>query len=142
MATKKQKKSAPVDTGGGAYVGGGVNTGGGDFVGRDQKTTVHIGGAGTAVIFAPAYEAIRRSQRSAQEKADLTAEVQEIEAAVAEPQVDEPWLARRLRALKKMAPDIAEVLLAGLGGPAAAASEAVKKIAARVKEDDNSRQLR
>lgn len=33
-----------IDTGGGAYISGGVNTGGGDFVGRDRNTSVSIGG--------------------------------------------------------------------------------------------------
>jgi len=108
VLTKRKKQSAQVDTG---------------------------GGAGVAIVFAPAYESIRRSKRPSREKADLTAEVQEIEAAIAAPQVDESWLARRLRALKKMAPDIAEVALAGLSGLAAVVSETVKKIAARVKEE-------
>ncbi|GAB4468306.1 MAG: hypothetical protein Kow0070_31560 [Anaerolineales bacterium] len=153
MTGKKDKKE--IHTEGGAYIGGNVNTGG-DFVGRDKKVSagergVVIGGnvsgstivtgdhniVGGAVnlsqVFAPVYEAIQRSPRPAQDREDLTAEVREIEAAAVQPQVDEPWLARRLRNLKKMAPDIAEVALAALSGPGAVVSSAVKKIAARVK---------
>ncbi|RME48502.1 MAG: hypothetical protein D6796_06185 [Caldilineae bacterium] len=135
-----------------------MNTGGGDFVGRDKKVSagergVAIGGnvSGSTIItgdrnvvgsdlrqvFAPVYQVIERSDRPAQEKADLTADVEEIEEAVKQPEVDEPWLARRLRTLKRMAPDIAGVLLAGLSGPQAVVAETVKKIAARVQQGDN-----
>lgn len=153
MAKKTQRK-ASVETGGGAYVAGNVNTGGGDFTGRDREVSIRIGGSVSgsnlvvgdhnivggagdlSVVFAPVYEAIRRSPRPQQDKDDLTAEVQEIEAAVAAPQPDESWLARRLRNLKKMAPDIAEVALAALSGPGAVVSAAVRKIAARAKGED------
>ncbi len=36
MAEKKPNPSQRIDTGGGAFIGGGVNTGGGSFVGRDK----------------------------------------------------------------------------------------------------------
>jgi len=148
-------KDKRLSTNGGAYVGGNVHTGGGDFVGRDKivsagergvaiggnvSNSTIITGDGNVVggdlqqIFAPVYQAIERSERPAQEKADLTAEVQEIAQALQQPQVDESWLARRLRNLKRMAPDIAGVLLAGLSGPQAVVAETVRKIAAKVKE--------
>jgi hypothetical protein len=40
MASHKNDPK-PVNTVGGAYIGGNVDTGGGDFVGRDQVKTVH-----------------------------------------------------------------------------------------------------
>ena len=147
MSNRKQdQKPTEVHADGGAHIGGSVHTGG-DFVGRDKivqagDRSVAIGGnvSGSIIvtgdgnvvghsqahqIFAPVYEAIAHSDRPAQEKDDLRAEVQEIEAAVQQPQVDEGWLARRLRTLKRMAPDIAEVLLAGLTGPQAVVTETV-----------------
>ncbi|MCS7011368.1 MAG: hypothetical protein NZL98_08360, partial [Anaerolineales bacterium] len=120
---------------------------------RDHQTTISIGGSvsGSNIVvgnnnivgkvaegsslFLPVYDAISRSARSSQDKADLTAEVQEIEAAIAQPQVDESWLARRLRNLKKMAPDIAEIVLAALSGPGAVISTTVKKIAERAQAE-------
>ena len=49
MTEKKEKDGRKINTGGGAYVEGGVNTGGGDFVGRDQPVSapggVAIGGS-------------------------------------------------------------------------------------------------
>ncbi len=155
--TEQTPKDKGVSTEGGAYVGGNVHTGGGDFVGRDKIVSsgergVAIGGnvSGSTIltgdgnvvggdleqIFAPVYQAIERSERPTQEKADLTAEVQEIAQAVQQPQVNESWLARRLRNLKRMAPDIAGVLLAGLSGPQAVVAETVRKIAAKVKESE------
>ncbi len=157
MATRKQEKPT-IDTGGGAYIGGSVNTGGGDFVGRDKKVSggersISIGGnvSGSNIIvgdhntvsnigvqnfFAPVYDAIEKSARQAQEKADLKADVQEIETAAAKKDaVDESWLSRRLRNLVKMAPDIGEVALSALGGPGAAFGAIVKKVAEKVKAE-------
>jgi hypothetical protein len=160
---QKQEVNMPddrkIDTSGGAYIGGGVNTGGGEFVGRDKVvnnsgTSISIGGSvsganivvgsnntvtnstTTQNIFAPVYQAIEQSARSAQDKEDLKAEYQEIETAVAKGQeVDESWLSRRLRNLKRMAPDIAEVALATLAGPGAAVAVIVKQVAEKVKAD-------
>jgi len=134
-----------------------IHTEGGDFVGRDQivqagERGVAIGGnvsgstiitgdgnvvnsAALEAVFAPVYQAIETSARPAGEKADLTADVREIQEAVAAPEVDASWLGRRLRNLKRMAPDIAEVLLAGLSGPQAVVSETVRKIAAKARAE-------
>jgi hypothetical protein len=157
MASKKQEKPS-INTDGGAYIGGGINTGGGDFVGRDKhvsgdETRISIGGnmSGNLVvgnnnmvsntvsiqtILAPVYRAIEESPRPVQDKEDLKAEVKEIETAVTQNKsVDESWLARRLRNLKRMAPDIAEVALASLAGPGAAVAAIVKQTAERVKAE-------
>ena len=134
-----------------------IHTEGGDFVGRGQivqagERGVAIGGnvsgstivtgdgnvvnaAALEAIFAPVYAAIQASPRPAVEKDDLTAEVRDIQQAAAQPEVDASWLGRRLRNLKRMAPDIAEVLLAGLSGPQAVVSETVRKIAAKARAE-------
>lgn len=155
MASKKQQKPGQVKTEGGTYIGGNVNTGGGDFVGRDKKVSssganISIGGnvnGGVIIIgdgntvhkveniFAPVYHAIQSSSRPEQDKQDLTAEVKEIETAIVEGEIEEPWLARRLRNLKKMAPEIAEVAFAALGGPGAALGAIVKQVAEKVKNE-------
>ena len=133
--------------------------GGGQFTGPDGKigsneTTISIGGSVSGAnivvgnnnfvsnnvsvqnILAPVYKAIDASSRPAQDKEDLKADVKEIETAVAQNKpVDETWLARRLRNLKKIAPDIAEVALASLAGPAAAVAVIVKQVADKVKAE-------
>ncbi|HEY57764.1 MAG TPA: hypothetical protein G4O04_04400 [Anaerolineae bacterium] len=152
----KQKNNPKIHTEGGAYVGGEVHTGG-DFVGRDK--IVQAGERGTAIggnvsgstiitgdgnvvnaaaleaVFAPVYAAIQDSPRPVVEKEDLTAEVRDIQQVVAHPKVEASWLGRRLRNLKRMAPDIAEVLLAGLTGPQAVVSETVRKIATKARSE-------
>jgi len=154
---KWEEKDEKVNTEGGAYVGGGVNTGGGDFVGRDKNIT---GGAGSVVvggnisgstlitgnhntvggstqnIFAPVYQAIQSASLPAQQKEDLSAEVEEIEGQIVKSEaVDESFLARRLRGVKRMAPDIFEILLAALNGPGAVVNAVARKVAERVQAE-------
>jgi len=84
--------------------------------------------------FEPIYEAIEASSRDATEKQDLIAEVDEIKDEVAKgDDANESFLSRRLRNLKKMAPDIAEVALSALAGPGAAISTIVTKVAKKIK---------
>jgi hypothetical protein len=158
MTTKKQQDKGKINTEGGAYVAGNVNTGGGDFVGHDKKASgdgrsVVIGGniTGSTIVvgdhntvtntnihhvFAPVYHAIEQSALLPQGKDDLKAEVKEIEAEVVKGElVDESFLARRLRNLKRMAPQIAEVAFAALAGPGAAVAAIVKKVAEKVKAE-------
>jgi internalin A len=86
--------------------------------------------------FEPIYEAIEASSRDATEKQDLVAEVGEIKDEVAKgEQANESFLARRLRNLKKTAPDIAEVALATLANPTAGVAMIVQKIARKIKEE-------
>lgn len=142
---KKNHKDTPEKTGGGIYVEGGVNTGGGNFVGGNQENInvenggIYVIGTGNVVnssiqeIFAPVYHAIQDSSLPEQDKADLAADMKEIEAEVAKTEnINENFLARRLRNVKRMAPDIFELLLSALGGPGAVVSTLAKKIAEKV----------
>jgi hypothetical protein len=136
-----------------------IETGGGDFIGRDKhigghETKISIGGSvsgsnivvgnhnvvtntsSTQNLFAQVYQEIEKSALSAGEKEDLKAEYQEIETAVTQgAAIDESWLARRLRNLKRMAPAIAEVALSALAGPGAAVAAIVKQVAEKVKTE-------
>ena len=86
--------------------------------------------------FEPIYEAIEASSRDATERQDLIAEVDEIKDEVAKgEQANESFLSRRLRNLKKMAPDIAEVALATLANPAAGVAMLVQKVAKKIKDE-------
>jgi hypothetical protein len=86
--------------------------------------------------FVPVYRAIEESARPPEKKADLKAETAEIEAEVAKgDKADESFLARRLRSLVAMAPDIAEVVMAALSGPGAAVAAIVKKVTEKVKSE-------
>ncbi len=155
--TKDKKQDGSVHTDGGAYIGGGVNTGGGDFVGRDKNLTagergVVVGGnvSGSTIVtgdgnvvgqvelhqhFQPIYERIAASPLPLEDKADLEAEVRQVEAEVAKgAQADESALARHLRFIGRIAPDILDVVLATLQGPVAGFSMVAKKVASKVQE--------
>jgi hypothetical protein len=154
--TPAPAKNTNVNTGGGAYVRGNVNTGGGDFVGRDKKVagggrvvaisgnvsgSVIASGDGNVVeniqsLFAPVYHAIEQASLPAQDKADIKDEVHNVETEVTKGEVaDQTFLARRLRNLKRMAPDIGELLLSTLAGPGAVVSTVVRKVAEKVKNE-------
>ncbi len=155
MTTRK------IDTGGGAYIGGSVNTGGGDFVGRDKIVStgergVAIGGnvsnstivtgdhntVGSTVTLRQEhiqqiFEAIdRHPSLSETDKADLKAEVQDLETEDAKgEQADEAFIARRLRNIQRMAPDILDVVLATLVNPVAGFGMVAKKVAGKIRAE-------
>jgi hypothetical protein len=128
---------------------------GGDYVGRDQKISagngsVVIGGnvTGSTIItgdrnvvstganfFLPIYQAVEEKKDLPPDaKADLKAEVQELESEVKKgDQADESFLARRLRNIRRIAPDILEVVTATLTNPAAGFSLIVKKVAEKAR---------
>jgi len=152
-----EKEALLIQTQVGAFVAGDVKTGGGDFVGRDKNITGGTGsvvaggsitgstiltgsgntvGGSTQNIFAPVYQAIQSASLPAQQKEDLAAEVEEIEGQIVKAEeLDESFLARRLRAVKRMGSDIFEVLLAALNGPGAVVSAVAKKVAEKVKAE-------
>jgi len=110
------------------YVGGNVS---GNIVVGDENTVEN-----TITVFKSIYHAIDESTRDAAEKQDLIAEVDEIKDEVAKgDQANESFLSRRLRNLKKMAPDIADVALATLANPAAGVGIIVQKIAKKIKDE-------
>lgn len=149
----EMKEDRKIDTGGGAYINGGVNTSGGDFTGRDKNTSISIGGnvSGSNIVvgnhnkitttntqnaFAPVYHAIEQSKLPAQDKNDVQAEVKEIEAEIIKAeQADEASVTRHLRNVGRMAPDILEVILATFVNPAAGLGLVAKKIADKMRAD-------
>ncbi len=86
--------------------------------------------------FESVYEAIENSSLEASKKNDVTDEVDIIKNEVAKgEQANESFLSRRLRNLKKMAPDIADVALAALANPVAGVGMLVQKVAKKIKEE-------
>ena len=146
--------STHVNTGGGAYVGGKVSVEGGDFVGRDKTTIVGdgnvIGDHSSATVVKPSadpdaiarafeqfYRAIEaQPDLSEQEKADLKAELGEIETEIVKDEAaNETFIARRLRNVQRMAPDIWDVIITTFGNPVAGLGMVAKKVAERMKAD-------
>ena len=87
-------------------------------------------------LFAPIYEIINLSEMTRQEKEDVTAEMLEIEKEIQKGDgLDESYLARRLRNIRRMAPDIFDVILAAMSGPGTVVSTVLGKIAHKVKAE-------
>jgi hypothetical protein len=157
MADKKSNpQSEPINTGGGAYVGGNINTGGGDFVGRDKSVTtsgggIAIGGNVTDSTLITGnnnvvnssdtqqtdlrqeiYTAIEQNpQLPDYAKDDLTAKVKDLEGEDA--QGDQANAGKIEYILKAMAPDILEVALATIANPVAGFGVIAKKVAEKIK---------
>ncbi len=145
------------DNAGGLHIGGNVNVTGGDFVAGDKNITVGEGGAyvggnveGGNIITGDQNEVVniaavrsslfgnilekieQRPDTPPEDKEDLKASVQEIKAEAERGEnADESLLARRLRNIQRMAPDIAEVVLATLANPAAGFAAVIRKVAER-----------
>ena len=130
-----------IDTGGGAYIGGGVQASG-DFVGRDQvvhgdQANVHQGlnGAELAAIFRAVNAQIdRRPEDPNVDKDELRDTAQKLKDEVAKGEAANATKVERwLRTLLDLAPDVAEVALAALANPVAGAVTAISRLAQRLK---------
>lgn len=136
------------------------NKKGQDYVGRDRIVS---GGAGSVVIggdatnntiitgnnnqanvvhnaFQPIYRAVEESKLPTTDKADITAEVKEIEAEVKKgADADESFLARRLRNIQRMSPEILDVALATFANPVAGLGMVAKKVAEKMKAEADAK---
>jgi len=154
MAAKKKKSSS------GLQIGGNVRVTGGDFVTGDKnvkvdKGGVYVGGkvqvinivtgdhnklanqeSSREALFTDLIKAIeQRPNTSREDKEDLKTNVAEIKTEAEKgQQIDESFLARRLRNIERIAPDIAEVVLATIANPAAGFATVVRKIAERARK--------
>ena len=125
---------ARIDTGGGAYIGGNVSLGGGTFIARDQ-----INYASPSNELQAQFEEVIKQIREltnidSLDREDMEVAVREVEKEVAKgKELDENFLARRLRNIGRIAPDILEVVLATITSPAAGLGVVAKKIAERAR---------
>jgi hypothetical protein len=104
-----------------------------------QEGSTGLSAADIEQLFARINAAIDgRAGTRPDDRSDLKAEVQEIQAKVTEAvkqpdKVDEGAFARHFRNIARMAPDILDVVVATLGNPLAGIGVAVKKIADKAK---------
>jgi hypothetical protein len=158
MARKKKKAD------GGLEIGGNVSVTSGDFVGGDKNVRVSKGGVfvggnvqGSNIVtgnhnrvsnqgstrdalFEEIIEKIeQRPETPPEDKEDLKANVAEIKAEAEKgEQADESFLARRLRNIERIAPDIAEVVLATLSNPISGIGIVMKKVVERTQKSANT----
>ena len=145
-----------VNTGGGTYIEGGVNIKGsknvkigGDSVTGDKITTTggskYVGGDDNSVTGWTAKDVenffVRVTQKidakpdlAAPDKEDLKAEVQDLQIEVAKgEEANESFLERRLRNIKRMAPDILETIATILADPKAGLAMVIRKVMIKAK---------
>jgi hypothetical protein len=107
-----------------------VHTEGGDIIGRYKFTTIDSN------IIEKVLSTIEESHYPPDDKEDLKVDFQEILSEVEKGnQANESFVARRLRNIKRMAPDILETILAAMVNPASGFGMIAKKVAERIKAD-------
>ncbi len=107
-----------INTGGGAYIGGGVNTGGGNFVGRDQTVQQGLGGAELAVALAPLIDAIQRAAPNPETQAAAMREMEELKQELAKGKgADDQRVAGILDDLAKLVPGAVAAVVSAFGTP-------------------------
>ncbi|RME87387.1 MAG: hypothetical protein D6770_09455 [Anaerolineae bacterium] len=113
-------------------------------VGGNVSDSTIITGDGNVVDSPMAFRAVYRAIDShpslpEEDRQDLKAEVRELEREVAKgDQADETFLARRLRNIKRIAPDILDVVIATMANPAAGFGMVAKKVADRMAAEANA----
>lgn len=68
-------------------------------------------------------------------KKEVQADLKEMHAELEKPEPDESFLARRVKNIMKMAPDIADVALETLKNPIGGVAEIIKKVAKKAAEE-------
>lgn len=126
-----------INSGGGAYIGGAVQVGdGSQFAGRDQTIVTQDATEITRVFLDFYREIAERSDLSPTDKADIKAELKDIENELAKgARADEDMIRRRLRNVQRMAPDILDVVLTTFANPLLGLGMVVKKIAEKMKSE-------
>ena len=134
---KDDNKQVSIKVGNVSHVSGEVNVAGGNI---SIHKTNGLSAAQLGKLFSQLYTTIdARPATPPADKADLKAEVQEVQSAVTQAvakkeKIDENFLARRFRNIARIAPDVLDVVVATLGNPLAGLGVAVKKIAEKAKE--------
>ena len=123
----KSKKPNPQVTQGGIQITGNVSIENSKIAGRDniEKNVFNVN-----VSFAPVYNAIQENANIPTDvKENLTENVKQLEQEINKGEKAEPsFIQKRMETIQKMAPEIAEVVVATLQNPAAGIGLVVKKV--------------
>ena len=132
MATTKKTKPQVIQ--GGISIKGNVTIKNSKVAGRDnvEKKITNVN-----VSFAPVYHALKENTTIPPEtKKAVEESIKEVEQEVKKGnKANGSFIQERLKNIQKMAPDIAEVLVATLLNPAAGISLAVKKVLGKVQAE-------
>lgn len=135
--TAKNKKEG-MSAGNGSIVIGGDVTGSNIVLGNNN--TVSNQSVNISALFEEVYKKLdEKKDIKQQEKDDVRLDLQEMQKELAAPSPDESFLARRLRNIQRMAPDIAEVAIETLKNPIGGVAEVIKKIAKKMADEENTK---
>lgn len=139
------RQAAPGITAGGSVIEGNLTVGaGGKFAGHDIKEEIHTWinqPVSTNTFFqSDLYRKVEENpQLPAEDKADVKEDLQAVEQELAKgEQADEAFILRRLRNIRRMAPEILEVALATFASPPAGFAMIAAKIAKKMQEPATS----
>ena len=117
----------------GVFVEGNVQNS--KLAGRDQNSTENVETIRDELFTELIRKIDQLSNVAPDDQEDLKANVEEIRVEADKgDEADESFISRRLRNIKRIAPDIAEVVVAALSNPMAGFATIVKKIAERAQE--------
>ncbi len=107
------------------------------FVGQNDYSTNGISAEQLALVLNSIFTQIdKKSNLTVRDKGDLKAEVQEIGQELSKQEnADENFILRRMRNIRRMAPDILETILATMANPAAGFGLIAAKIAEKIRQD-------
>jgi hypothetical protein len=132
MAGKEKKKD--ISAGNNSVVVGGNVNGSNIVVGNNNtvsNTTINI-----APLFNVIYQKLdSKKDIKPQEKEDVRAELMDVQQELEKPVPDETFLARRLRNVQRMAPDILEVAFEILKNPLGGVAEVMKKVTKKIADE-------
>lgn len=135
--TAKNKKVG-MSAGNGSIVIGGDVTGSNIVLGNNN--TVSNQSVNISALFEEVYKKLdEKKDIKQQEKDDVRLDLQEMQKELAAPSPNESFLARRLRNIQRMAPDIAEVAIETLKNPIGGVAEVIKKIAKKMADEENTK---
>ncbi len=132
MAEKKDRQSLSARNGS-VVVGGNVQ---GSAIVVGDNNVVNNQSVNVAPLFQEILREVeRRPDLKPAEKEDIQAELQDLRAELEKPQPDEGFLARRLRNIKRMSPEIVDVALKTLQNPVGGVAEVIRRVAKKMAEE-------
>lgn len=139
MNDGQEKKQSKIRTGDNSIAIQGNVSGSNIVAGNNNVINQNV--VDISAIFAPVYRTVdEHPSLSPAEKADVKAEIKDVEKEIQKgDQADESGLARHLRNIQRMAPDILDVAVAALANPAAGLGMVAKKIADKAASESKAK---
>lgn len=130
-------KKINIKSDGGPVFMGNVDNRKGYITGRADYNNQELDGSNVSKLFENLYILVdTHTQLSKTDKSDIKVEIKEIRQELTKKnKADEDFIMRRLRNIRRMAPDILEVIIATIANPVAGFGMVASKIAQKIKAE-------